>query len=244
MRGRQAGESSSRSGNPYGVRHGQVRRSSLFAFAYLWTAMAMVWIASATPALALTNSDFSAGLTGWSTYGAASAPSGVLTLEDTGPATSGAWQVAATEGTRTTLEFDVLGGLSGFTPADPFGFPDIFSASIYLIDDATGFDPTAGIATSALSILSLDSGGPFDVNALVTPASQGGGWLHVAIEFDSPSAFMVPTFELFELALVGGDSQVMIDNVVLAPIPEPGTALLVLVGLGATAMQRRRAENR
>jgi hypothetical protein len=212
------------------------RGASVLAIFGLWVACAAV----ATPSMALTNGDFSSGLTGWSSYGAASEQGGVLVLDDTGPSASGSWQVTATQGTRTILDFDIFGALSDFTPADPFGFSDIFNASIYLLDDSAGFDPTAGIVMSAVSVLSLDSGGPFDVNAEITAADLGADWLHVSFEFDSPSAYLAPSFELFELALVGGDSRVLIDNVVLAPIPEPGTALLVLLGLGTISLGRRR----
>jgi hypothetical protein len=205
----------------------------------LLASLALVALVIAEPAFALTNGDFSDALNGWQTRGPVTAPAGELILTDDGPSASAAWQTVATQASRSVLQFELLGALSDFTPADPFGFPDAFAASIYLFDDAGSFDPAASAFDSAVSVLSLDWTGPFDVNALVTPSARGGGWLHVAIEFDSPYAFIAPAFELFELGFVGGDSEVRIDGVSLAPVPEPGTAALLALGLLALARRAR-----
>lgn len=194
----------------------------------------------ATPASALTNGDFSSGLDGWTTTGAVSVAAEELVLADDGPAASGAWQAVAATAAGATLDFDVLGALSEFTPSDPFGFPDLFAVSVYLFDEPAGFDPSDGTALAALSVLSMDHTGPYDVFAQVTPGSQGGDWLHVSIAFDTPHAWFAPAFELFELALVGGDSTVRIDNVAVTPVPEPGTAALLLLGLTGMSVARRR----
>jgi hypothetical protein len=190
------------------------------------------------PAAALTNGDFSAGLDAWTTTGAVIVDSEELVLADDGPASSGAWQVVAAESSRARLEFDVLGTPSSFTPSDPFGFPDIFAASLFLFDEPAGFDPVAGTALSATSVLSIDSDGPYDVFADVAPAARGGGWQHVSIEFDTPHAYFAPAFELFELALVGGDSRVRIDDVTVTSLPEPGTGVFLLLGLSAALCGR------
>jgi hypothetical protein len=201
---------------------------------------ALLAFGTAAPAQALTNPDFDAGLTGWQTAGPVSAPAGELILADTGGADAAAWQAVPVAAPRTRLEFDVLGALSSFTPADPFGFPDVFAASIYLFDDPVGFAPDSGTALSALSVLSLDHTGAFDVEAILSPAARGDDWLHVVFEFDSPTAYVAPAFELFELAFTGGDSEVRVDGVSLAAVPEPGTALLLAVGLTGCAWRRRR----
>jgi hypothetical protein len=195
----------------------------------------------ATTASAVTNGDFTSGIDAWSTSGDTSVVGGELVLSDDGPASSGAWQVAASEASRMLLEFDVLGALSSFSPTDPFGFPDLFAASIYLFDDPTGFDPSDGTALGAVSVLSIDWDGPFDVFADVVPADRGGDWLHVSLAFDSSYAYYAPAFELFELGFVGGDSTVRIDDVVITPVPEPGTAILLLLGLAGLGLDRRSA---
>ena len=61
-------------------------------------------------------------------------------------------------------------------------------------------------AIGALSVLSADAGGPFDVAADLSPAARGGDWLHVVLDFDTPTPFFAPAFELFELAFQAGDS--------------------------------------
>ncbi len=195
-----------------------------------------------SPAAALTNGDFSAGLDGWTTAGGVSVVAEELVLSDAGPASSSAWQAVAAQDPRTVLAFDVRGSLSSFIPADPFGFADIFATSIYLFDDPTDFDPADGAALGAVSVLSLEVDGPFDVFASVTPAGRGGDWLHVSLEFESPNAYFAPAFELFELALVGGDSFVYIDNVVVTPVPEPSTGLLLMFGLVGLRAARRTAK--
>jgi hypothetical protein len=202
----------------------------------VWLLVAAFLLLAAAPASALTNGDFSDGLTGWQSSGPVSVAGGELVLADVGPSASAAWQAVAATVPRSLLEFELLGALSDFTPADPFGFPDVFAASIYLFDDASGFDPATSALDSAVSVLTLDWSGPYDVNAAVTPSALGGEWLHVSIEFDSPNAFIAPAFELFELGLVGGDSEVRIDRVSLTPIPEPGTAALVTLGLVVLAL--------
>jgi hypothetical protein len=199
-----------------------------------------VALSLAGTATALSNGGFDAGLTGWSTYGPVSVDGGNLVLADDGPAPSGAWQVVDTPGLRSRLEFEILGSLSNYTPQEPFGFPDIFSASVLLLDDPTGFDPRTATGFLALSVVSLDADGPFDVAASISASSLGGDWLHVALEFDSPTSYIAPTFELFELALQGGDSEVRIDDVVLTAVPEPATATLLLLGAGFVCASRVR----
>lgn len=209
-----------------------------------WVVVASLLLLAAGPAAALTNGDFGDGLTGWQTSGPVSVAGGELVLADDGPSASAAWQAVATQASRSILEFEVLGALSDFTPSDPFGFPDVFAASIYLFDDAGSFDPATSTFDSAVSVLTLDWTGPYDVNAAVTPSALGGEWLHVSIEFDSPTAFMAPAFELFELGFVGGDSEVRIDGVSLAPVPEPGSGALLALGLVALSRRSRRQASR
>ena len=193
----------------------------------------------AGPVSALANGDFAAGLDHWSTDGPVETQLGELVLADAGGLDAAAWQVTPVLAPRSRLEFDMLAGLSGFTPSDPFGFPDVFGASIYLLDDPIGFAPDSGTSIAAVSVLSLDGGGAFDSAARVTASALGGDWLHVEIEFDSPTLYMAPTFELFELAFSPGDSEVRIDGVALTAVPEPGTAMLVGLGLALVALGRR-----
>lgn len=213
------------------------RRVGVLAIAALGLQLVVV-----ARAQALSNGDFSSGLDGWSTSGPVSVDSGELLLVDDGPASSAAWQAVEATSGRARVEFELLAEPSGFTPSDPFGFPDIFAASVYLLDDPVGFDPADGLALSAVSLLSYDADGAFDVLAELTPSSRGGDWLHVSYELDTPNLYLAPAFELFELALVGGDSAVRVDDVVVTSLPEPGTAPLLGLGIGfALARSRKRA---
>lgn len=213
---------------------GEIRARHLVAAA----ALALALVAS-TPAFSLTNGDFSAGLAGWSTTGVAAVSDGALRLADDGPTSSSAWQVVAAEATRSRLSFDVKTSLSDFTPEDPFGFPDVFAVSIQLFDEAADFDPSDGTALSAVLAVSFDWQGPYDVAASLAPAARGDGWMHVDIEFDSIYGHIAPVFDLFELGIAGGDSYVLIDDIEIAAVPEPGTGVLLMLGLAVTAWQRR-----
>lgn len=192
----------------------------------------------ASPGHALSNGSFDAGLDGWQTTGPVLAIDGTLQLSDTDRSSSAAWQVVEVLGPRTILSFDFLSGLSATTPADPFGFPDVFAVSILLSDD-DAIAPGSGTASSAFSVLTADASGPGTGLGSISPAQRGGGWLRVEVEVETPTRYLAPTFELFELAFVGGDSTVRIDDVRLTPIPEPGTGVLVAAGLALCAWVRR-----
>ncbi len=205
----------------------------------IWTALILGAVSIATPGQALSNGSFDTGLEGWQSTGPVLAVDGTLQLTDAIGSSSAAWQVVEVLAPRTVLAFDFLSGLGATTPADPFGFPDVFTVSI-LLSEGADVAPGSGTASGAVSVLTADASGPYAGLGSVSPAERGAGWLHVEVEFETPAPYVATTFELFELAFVAGDSAVQIDDVQLLPIPEPGTAVLIGVGLALCASTRGR----
>lgn len=187
-----------------------------------------------SPALALVqNGAFDDGLTGWQTSGDVAVSAGAAHLTDPAAGVSALYQGVATGAGSFVLHFDLQSSLSSTVPQ--LGFPDVLFASLYLADDLSGFDPALGNADAAVTLFDLDHGGVSRLTGALDPAS--GDTLHYTLVFETAYAFAIPTFELFELAQVPGDSWVRIDNVRI--VPEPGTALFLGAGLALLGARRR-----
>ncbi len=201
-------------------------------------------------ALPIVNGDFSSGLSGWTQGGDVSVnSSGEAVLSDENNWYSWLYQGAALSPSTYTIEFDFQNNLSGVIPDDPpWAFFDTFYASLYFTDDMASFDLTASVYDEAHSLFNMDYNGVFDddfnpgtTNGTLSSSSKGDDWTHFSFTFQTSYAYAIPVFELYDYNYLFGDSQVLIDNVSIAPVPEPATILLLGTGLvGLVSIRRRR----
>ncbi|WFP48582.1 hypothetical protein PL263_10700 [Methylomonas sp. EFPC3] len=191
------------------------------------------------------NGDFSSNLDSWVTSGPVGSVAQAAQLTDNQGGDSSLFQGVALASGQYTLEFDALNLLSRDIPNG--NFPDAFFASLYFANDLNQFDLANGIFDNALALFDLDYSGVANNNGAISASALGGDWFHFSILFNNSYGFAIPTFELFNLNATDGDSQVLIDNVVIssAPtstVPEPASLLLWLIGLPAYRFSRSRLE--
>jgi hypothetical protein len=202
-------------------------------------ALTLATASQATPI----NNDFSSGLDAWTTIGPVTADDGGARLSDDGDIYSALYQGEALTATELTLSFDLRSDLSDLVPADPWGFPDTFFATLYLTDDLSSFDLEAGIFDDAIPLFDFDYMGAFNLTGSLSPSSNRDGWLSYELSFATALAYAIPTFELWDGNFSDADSAMWIDNVVLEatnPIPEPTAAALFAAGLAMIHVTLRR----
>jgi len=180
------------------------------------------------------NSDFSAGLTGWSASGDVAVNSGVSVISD--PNGGGTLLQSTNTGPGSfTLTFDLFNALSpkgnpGFSQGV---FADIAAGTLYFSNSALNLGNLAGNSTTTL--FDANSAG---VVSLLQVTGLGGGWFQYSLAFTTAFNYVTPVFDLFDQDFVT-NSTLNIDNVKIeaAPIPEPATLLLLA---GALPIIRRR----
>lgn len=191
---------------------------------------------------AFDNSDFSNGLTSWTTSGDVTVASQAAVLGDAVPDSS-LYQGAEWLPASVTIQFDFSNVLS---PAVPQGtFPDVFFASLYFINDLNQFDLQNHVFDDAVGLFDLDSGGVYNLNpgGLLSASPLGPEWLRFTATLPNSYGYVIPVFELSDQNFVVGDSRVLVDNVTLA-IPEPASGMLAtaaFLAVSVLAFQRRRS---
>ena len=180
------------------------------------------------------NTDFSAGLTGWSASGDVAVTSGIAVISD--PNGGGTLLQSTNTGPGSfTLTFDLLNALApkgnpGFSQGV---FADIAAGTLYFSNSALNLVNLAGNSNTAL----------FDANSvgvvsLLQVTSLGAGWFQYSLAFTTAFNYVTPVLDLFAQDFVT-NSALQIDNVKIeaAAVPEPATLLLLA---GSLPIIRRR----
>lgn len=188
---------------------------------------------------ALINSDFSSGLTGWTSQGDVTTDNQEAVLGDDGVNDSLLYQPVALSSGQYRVEFDFLNGLSSVPPT--FGFLDSFFASLYFVNDLSQLDILGGSFDAITPLFDLDANGVSNLTGSVGLSSKGGNWRHFGLTFQNNFNYVIPAFELLEQNQINADSTVRIDNVSIAvsAVPEPSTFFLLGSGVAAFFLFRR-----
>lgn len=194
------------------------------------------------------NGDFSDGLNDWTTLGDVNEQLEEALVPDDGAGTgsSSLYQGVALAPGSYEFQFDFLGDMSSNVP--PGSFPDLFSASLYFIDDINSFDLVNSFFDDVIALFDLDFFGLAPINGSAGSSPKGAGWTRWALSFNNSYNFAIPTFETFDGNFLA-DSVVRIDNVSItanpAQVPSPSSLILLLSGLiGIAARYRQRTAQR
>lgn len=200
-----------------------------------------VWAPIGVSYASIVNGNFDDGLDGWSVEGDVLTETGSAVLGDDGSIYSLLFQGANTSNGMYTLELDFANLLSDGEPStESFAFLDTFFMSLYFIDDLSLFDLELGVYDHSIALLDMDATGVFSSGGTITGSTLGPDWAHFSMTFENNYNYVIPTFELLDLNFVDNDSQVFLDNIILSPVPEPSTLVLLASGLLMGALRRRR----
>jgi hypothetical protein len=196
----------------------------------------------------LTNGEFTGSLASWNSSGTVLNTGDSAVFSDSGATPLSIFQSGGlpADFVRLELSFDYLEGLS---PSVPFGFlPDAFFGTLYLGGSPFGPTLAGGVYDLAIGLFDLDDFGLFNVvpGAVFGPSPKGAGWTRFSFTREMPGGFALPkfatvAFESYNLNGTAADSVVAVDNVLLlAVVPEPGPATLLLLGMAGVLLRRRR----
>ena len=226
----------------------------------VWTLALMVLPLANVSHADLINGDFSDELNGWTTEGFyfpegdVRVVNGEAILGDNSEIWSALYQPIALDPIKYTIAFDFKNNLSNelYDSSElddsSFVFYDIFFASLYFINDVSQFnldiDPALNVFDDSSPLFDMEASGVSNNNGIIGTSSKGQEWLHFSTTFTNTYAYVIPTFELLDFNYINDDSQVLIANVGINPVPEPTTLLLLGSGLFALAgMARKRRKS-
>jgi hypothetical protein len=213
------------------------------AFVVLWALVILIFPSANVSHANLMNRDFSAGLNSWKFEGDVQSINEEAVLGDEGATWSLLYQPIALNPSKYTLEFDFANLLSS-EPDDSspyFAFFDTFYASLFFVNEISQFDLYSSDYDDSIALFDMDISGVFNNNGTVGPSSKGQDWLHFSIAFENNYNYVIPTFELLDFNFIDNDSEVILDNVDINPVPEPATLLLFGSGLAAlTGLARKK----
>lgn len=196
----------------------------------------------------ITNGDFTGSVSSWTSAGTVFNTGDAAVFSDSVATPVSLFQSTAVPSgfTGFSLSFDYFNGLSP-TALDGF-VPDTFFATLYL--GATPFGTTLanGSYDEAVPLFDLDAGGAFNLpaGAILDASAKGAGWTRYTLHRATvpEPGFITLAFEFFNLNGSNSDSAAAIDNVVLTQIvPEPSRCCLLMAGLAAMCLRRRRAHS-
>ncbi|MFC1734653.1 PEP-CTERM sorting domain-containing protein [Candidatus Hydrogenedentota bacterium] len=236
-----------------------MKTGQLFAIGFTVMVFALCGLAHATYV-----QDFSSGLDGWEGEGNWSITGGVAELADDIPFFGRLSKdaIRLEPGASYTLDFDFLNGLSSVLNDRNL---DTFFVTLYFVDGETPFDMTSMGTWDAdhpdghlswqthdpdlsyigqQEVLDLNHSGPTNTyGGTVVPSALGGDWSHYSVEFDNLADcnYVIPVFEFLDTNYLYGDSSVQLDNITIAPVPEPASVVMFGMGmLGIAAARRKR----
>jgi len=130
------------------------------------------------------------------------------------------------------LSFDFKNEISSVAHRGPdFDFFDTFYATVYFTNSCSRFDLENCSCGYALSLFDLNYEGPDLYHGTVSQSARGDDWLHFDVVFVNYFHKIIPTFELFDMNNIEGDSRVLIADLSISQVPIPGTIFLLGAGL-------------
>ncbi len=146
------------------------------------------------------------------------------------------------------ISFEFMNGLSRvpyINDLENFAFLDTFYATLYFVNSCSRFDLENCSCEYDLPLFDLDFTGPFNNHGRITPSIRGDGWSHFDMIFTNYFHKIIPTFELYDMNHVNGDSKVIIADLSISQVPIPGTILLFSSGLcGLFCLRKRKKKSR
>jgi hypothetical protein len=200
----------------------------------------------------IVNGSFESGLAGWNTFGDAAAVSGELVLttasarfDDDAPAPAGAFNVSGNDAAPAGGSLETFVGVApGALDPDPVDAVQAFEGSAA----GQGFLAQAGSVLSfRWNLTSLDAL-PGDYAFVVIDGQMtrfawgpqpGDG--EFSATFSSGGMHQL-AFGVVDVGDFNGTSALRVDSVQVSAVPEPASVLLMLAGLGAIALTRRRPQ--
>jgi len=157
------------------------------------------------------NGLFQEDLRGWKAAWPILIADGTATFRDDQTPHVFLFQAVSVTAATVTISFDFRNALS--SASTPESFRDSFYASVFEVADSSQFITEHDKFAVSHGLMDLDAGGPFDVQGSVTGIPEREGWFRFSGTVSISQPYAILLFELYDLNLQAGDSEVRIDNV-------------------------------